>query len=104
MRQPFTLHDYPKHQWGRHALEYYVKKYKLEHKVKDYKAFYYPVIYDDYLFKSNPFNHIVDDPEVHGLHVFYKRREVYLAATADSFVGWLKKTYGDTLEPEPETH
>lgn len=98
----FTLHDFPKSQWGRHALEYYVRKGRLEDQVKNYKAFYYPVIYDDYLYKPNPYDHIVNDPEVHGLHVFYKKRSAYLAAGTGSFVGWLKQTYGDTLEADPE--
>lgn len=91
---PFTLHDYPKHQWGRHPIEYFVKKEGLADQVKDYKAFYYPVIYDDYLFKPNPFQHIIDDPEVSGLHCFYKRTPDYESAGEGSFVGWLKDKYG----------
>lgn len=99
LRAP-SLHDYPKHQWGRHALEYYVRRDKLDDQVKGYKTFYYPVIYDDYLFKPNPFDHIVNDPEVCGLHCFWKRNESVRAAGPGSFVGWLKEQYSDTLEPD----
>ncbi|MEO1329523.1 MAG: hypothetical protein AAFW46_07670 [Pseudomonadota bacterium] len=94
------LSDYPKHQWGRHVLEYTVAKYGLEDQVKDYKAFYYPVIYDDTLFKPMDYQSIMADPEVYGLHVFYKTPKAFAAAGPGSFVGWLKATYGDTLEPE----
>lgn len=96
-----SLADYPKHQWGRHALEYFVKKGGLEDQVKDYKAFYYPVIYDDTLFKPMDFHKIIDDPEVFGLHVFHKPQKKFDNAPSDSFVGWLKAKYADTLEPHP---
>ncbi len=94
-----SLDDYPKHQWGRHALEYYVDRAGLGDKAKGYKAFYYPVIYDDYLFVQKPYQHIVDDPEVYGIHIFYKKKHSYDAAGPGSFVGWLKERYGETLEP-----
>lgn len=97
-----SLDDYPKHQWGKHPLEYYVKKFKLQEQVKPYKTFYYPVIYDDYLFQSNPYQHILDDPEVCGLHVFYKRTEDLWAAPDDSFAAWLRETYGRAL-PRSQT-
>ncbi|MEL6283963.1 MAG: hypothetical protein AAFQ73_14585 [Pseudomonadota bacterium] len=37
---------------------------------------------------------IIDDPEVSGLHCFYKRTPDYESAGEGSFVGWLKDKYG----------
>ena len=98
---PRKLTDYPKHQWGRHVLEHVVSKDGLESQVQNFKAFYYPVIYDDTLFKPMDYGAIMDDPEVYGLHVFYKGNDAFRTAGAGTWVGWLKETYGDALEPAP---
>ncbi|MEM9783589.1 MAG: hypothetical protein AAF899_14075 [Pseudomonadota bacterium] len=94
-----NLDDYPKHQWGRHPLEYFVAREGLADQVKDWKAFYYPVIYDNWLYEPNAFDHIVNDPAVSGLHIFRKRMPPRNAAPG-SFVAWLFDTYGDTLDAE----
>lgn len=91
--QEFKMSDYPKHQWGRHPLEYYVKHAGVAAKVQPWARFYYPVIYDDYLYKANPFQHIVDDPAVAGLHVFHKPEALFRDADPESFMAWAKARY-----------
>lgn len=92
--KPGDFWDYPWNHWGRHAVEYYIRKYRLRDELLSYKSFYWPVIYDDYLFAANPFEHIVEDPEVLGLHCFYKPADGVRDAPPGSFIHWAKTKIG----------
>ncbi len=92
--KPATFRDYPWNHWGRHAVEYFLLRYGLSSEVLGYKSFYWPVVYDDYLFQAKPFQHILDDPEVLGLHCFRKSDAWFHAAPEGSFIDWAKRRYG----------
>lgn len=91
--RPNSFHDYPWNHWGRHAVEFFLLRYGLKKEVLGYKSFYWPVVYDDYLFQNNPFQHILDDPEVLGLHCFRKSDDWFHAAPEGSFMHWAKRQY-----------
>lgn len=92
--KPHSFGDYPWNHWGRHAVEYYIKRYRLQDLVLGYKSFYWPVIYDRYLFEVNPFEEIILDPEVLGLHCFHKPADAFEAAPPGSFMHWAKERFG----------
>lgn len=77
--------DYPWNHWGRHAAEYLIYRHGLWRDVLDYRAFYWPVVYSDYLFRANPYRHILGDPHVYGLHCFRKSDGWLAAAPPGSF-------------------
>lgn len=85
--------DYPWNHWGRHAFEYYVKKFKLQGEQLGYKSFFSPEVYKGELFRAHPFQHLLDDPEVIGLHCFFKRDEAFQAAPEGSFIHWAKRRF-----------
>ncbi|MEL6978345.1 MAG: hypothetical protein AAGM38_06675 [Pseudomonadota bacterium] len=85
---------YPKHHWGRSAIYYFIMKYNLYDQVQPYQRFYWPLMYDDRLYRSEtPFEEIVDNPEVCGVHFFYAKDHAFQAADDDSFIGWAKKKF-----------
>lgn len=86
--------DYPWNHWGRHAVQYYIQKHSLQADLLSYKSFYWPVVYDAYLFEENPFEHIIDDPEVLGLHCFFKPADAFRDAPPGSFMHWAKARFG----------
>ena len=86
--------DFPKHHWGRHAVTYFVAKHGLQAQVQDHEAFYYPVIYDDTMYKSsNKFEHIVENVKVRGLHFFFKTEAHVVGAEKGSFIDWAKQKF-----------
>lgn len=86
--------NFPKHHWGRHTLEFFVRKHRLEPEVSPYPAFYWPVIYDLRMYKaSEPYEHIVENEEVLGLHFFRKSAEAFEHPEPGSFFHWAKQHY-----------
>lgn len=85
--------DYPWNHWGRHAFEYYVKKYKLQKDLLGYMSFFAPEVYKGELFRAQPFQHLLDDPQVIGLHCFYKPDAEFQAAPEGSFIHWAKQRF-----------
>lgn len=86
--------SYPHHHWGRHALEFFIKKYRLEAEVSPYPAFYWPVIYDLRMYKaSEPYHHILENEDVRGLHFFSKKKEAFENPESGSFIHWAKQRY-----------
>lgn len=82
------------HHWGRHAVTYFVARDGLEDQVQPPEAFFYPVIYDEKMYRGeNAFDHIIDDVNVRGLHFFFKPEDLVLAAEAGSFIDWAKKRF-----------
>lgn len=90
-RLDFT--SYPWNHWGRHACAYYVRKYRLRSRQLGYKAFYSEECYSDAPFRVGSFQHLLDDPQVVGLHCFRKSQEWFDAAPSTSLIGWAKERY-----------
>lgn len=87
--------DFPMHQWGRTAIDFFIRKHGLRAQVQPYEAFYWPVIYDDVMYRADTaFDHIIDNPKVHGLHFFYKKAERFESADPGSFIDWAKRRFG----------
>ncbi|MGF1659667.1 MAG: hypothetical protein ACFCUS_09560 [Rubrimonas sp.] len=91
----FTLKDYPKHQWGRHALEYFVRKENVRDQVLSQAAFHHPLVYTDHPFKSPERELLLDNPDVLGVHTFAKGRKLFEQRTADSLVSWAMARYSN---------
>ena len=90
-KRDFT--DYPWNHWGRHAFEYYVKKFNLKDQQLGHRSFFAPEVYAGELFQARPFQHLLDDPEVIGLHCFYKPDAEFQAAPEGSLIHWAKQRY-----------
>lgn len=87
--------DHPWNHWGRHACAYYARQYRLWSLLLGYKSFYSEEAYSDAPFRNAPFQHLLDDPEVIGLHCFRKRPEWFANAPPESLIGWARNRYGD---------
>lgn len=90
--------DYSWNHWGRHAFEYYVKRYKLQDLLSPYQSFYSPEAYDERPFIATSYGHLLEDPRVVGLHCFYKPDAAFRAAPADSLIGWARERYRDAVQ------
>ncbi|MEM9725090.1 MAG: hypothetical protein AAF909_06485 [Pseudomonadota bacterium] len=86
--------DYPWNHWGRHAFQYYVRKYRLREAQLGPRSFFAPEVYDGSLFRERDFEHLLADPEVIGLHCFYKEPEAFEAAPEGSLIHWAKARFG----------
>ncbi|MCX8999273.1 hypothetical protein NOF55_19390 [Rhizobiaceae bacterium BDR2-2] len=93
--EPTDFSDHPWNHWGRHACAYYVKKYKLEPLLLGYKSFYSEEAYSDTPFRDHPFRHLLDDPQVIGLHCFRKQPEWFENAPPGSLIAWARDRYAN---------
>ena len=78
----------PNSHWGSHALEYYIKRDKLQDYLLPQKAFYSPETYTGQLFEKNDFAHLIDDQEVFGFHFFNKNYD-FDTPQKGSFYEWM---------------
>lgn len=85
--------DYPWNHWGRHAFEHYVKKHRLQEALTGHKSFFSPEVYNGELFEARSFQHLLDDPDVIGLHCFFKVDAAFQAAPDGSFIHWAKQRF-----------
>jgi hypothetical protein len=92
----YTIDDLPNGHWGRHALDYYVRRLKLSNNLLPQDAFFAEETYTGELFEPKPFDRLIDNPEVYGLHLFWKRKQND-APEAGSFYAWAKEKYGARL-------
>lgn len=91
--RPPAFADYPWNHWGRHAFQYFTRKYGLRGELLGSKSFFPPQVYDRSLFVAKPFRHLLDDPEVIGLHCFFKEEGAFEAAPEGSLIHWAKARY-----------
>ena len=68
-----TIADMPNGHWGRHALDYWTRKLKLRSKLQPQKRFFHETTYTGELMQPTAFEHLVEDDEIAGLHLFAKR-------------------------------
>jgi hypothetical protein len=93
-RNPMLATGFPSHQWGRHALDFCLWKYGLDREVLDYKSFYFPVVYDNRLTKPDePFEYILTDPSIFGLHFFWKKENEIYEAPEGSFFHHIRTVF-----------
>lgn len=71
----FTIADMPNGHWGRHALDYYVRKLGLEPQLLPQDTFYAEETYTGELFEAKPFDRLLSSEAVKGVHFFNKRRK-----------------------------
>lgn len=70
--QKITQTDLPLGHWGRHPLGYFVRKLHMEKDLLGQNSFYHSSTYDGSLFQAVPYDHLMDDDEVLGVHFFFK--------------------------------
>ena len=75
MGKNFDYSSMPHGHWGQHMLGYYNKKMALYDQLLPQKALYHPSTYDGSLFQDVPYDHLMDDDEVLGVHFFFKQAD-----------------------------
>ena len=84
----FNFKKLPNSHWGSHALDYYVRENELSRLLLPQKAFYPEETYSGALFTDRPFEHIICDNEIFGLHFFFKSAD-FENPQKGSFYEWL---------------
>lgn len=92
----FTIDDLPNGHWGRHPLDYYTKRLRLGSKLLSQDAFYAEETYTGELFEVKPFDRLIDNANIYGLHFFWKRKKDY-APEPGSFYDWARARFGARL-------
>lgn len=85
--RPFTIGDLPHGHWGRHPLDYYVRKLRLGDQLLPQDAFFAEETYTGQLFEAGPFDRLVDNPQVKGIH-FFNKNGAGAAAVPGSFYAY----------------
>ncbi len=94
--KPYTLEDLPNGHWGRHALDYFIRKLKLDDAILPQKTFYAEETYTGALFEKQPFEHLTEDEGVKGFHFFNKSHD-HDNPTPGSFFAWATEKFSSRI-------
>ncbi len=95
-RRPFTIADLPNGHWGRHALDYYVRKHRLGDKLLPQDTFFAEETYTGELYEPGSFERLIGNDAVKGLHFFNKSR-ANGNPDPGSFYAWATERFGGGL-------
>ncbi|MCI4665884.1 MAG: hypothetical protein MRY74_14300 [Neomegalonema sp.] len=90
--QKMALKDLPHAHWGRHAMVYYVWRLGIKNELLPQDTFFAPETYTNELLRAEPFDRIISEPAIHGIH-FFAKKGLNEPPVAGSFYEWAWNKY-----------